>query len=422
VNRSVAWWFVGVAAGLAFLAGCSSSTAVESRQASPVATTVKSAPPTVASTTSPPTAAPTTASTTTSTAAPLTAAECVSSIDLEIRLGQLLFPIVEQREFAAATELAAAGLIAGVVVLGAPDASITDQIAVLQIESLIGPSIVAVDEEGGRVQRLQALVGVKPSARSVATTLTPAQAREASEDYANAVGELGFTMILAPVLDLDVGSYIRDRSFGADPEVVTEYGLAVADGILDANLTPTVKHFPGHGRATDSHLGLPILPPLSELRGSDLLPFAAAAERGDLPIMVAHLVVPGLTGDEPASLSEAAVTGLLRGELGFDGLVMTDAFNMDAISLTRGNAAAAELAIRAGVDLAMLGRLADVEPTIAGLLEAVETGRLDEARVDESFLRVLKQKGLGVCDLPAELAPAIRCQGIEAGGCTLANG
>ncbi len=181
-----------------------------------------------------------------------------------------------------------------------------------------------------------------------------------------------------------------------------------------------VKHFPGHGRGVDSHTGLPELPPLAELQ-ADLVPFRAAAEAG-LPIMVGHLVVPDLTGDEPASMSPEAISGLLRTELGFDGLVMTDALNMDAVTATRSGDEAAERALAAGADLAMLGRLADVEPTLDRLLAAVVEERLEIDTLNRSFLRVLDAKGVTACDLPADVAPAIRCDGVTTGGCALVVG
>jgi beta-N-acetylhexosaminidase len=219
------------------------------------------------------------------------------------------------------------------------------------------------------------------------------------------------------VLDLDNGGFIGDRSFGEDVDLVTNYGFATADGIIAAGLTPVAKHFPGHGRGADSHTGLPTLPDLDTLRDSDLVPFIRAIDRGDIPIMIGHLVIPGLTNDKPATLSPKAIDGLLRGELGFDGLVMTDALNMDAISATTNNADAAEQALMAGVDLAMLGQLSDVEPTVAQLIDAVRSGRLEEATVNESFLRVAKHRGIELCSLPAALLPAIGCRS-GVGGCS----
>ena len=135
---------------------------------------------------------------------------------------------------------------------------------------------------------------------------------------------------------------------------------------------------------------------------SDLVPFVEAIERGDLPIMVGHLVVEGLTGDEPASISAEAIDGLLRTELGFDGLVMTDALNMDAISTTLNNAEAAEQSLAAGVDLIMLGSVADTNLTIEGVLDAVENGRITEQSISESFARVMSTRGIDPCALTSD--------------------
>lgn len=364
------------------------------------------------------TAEPTTTTPTTTTTIPVRSAlDCASDVALEVRLGQLLFPVVVQGELDAASDLAERGLIGGVVILGNPTASIADDIAEFQRRSMVSPSIVAVDEEGGRVQRLDALVGAIPSAREVAAQLTVSQARALARDHAANVAALGFTMNLAPVVDLDNGGFIQDRSFGADVDVVSDYAFATADGIREGGLTPVVKHFPGHGRGTDSHTGLPTLPDLDTLRESDLVPFVRAIDRGDLPIMVGHLVVPGLTNGQPATLSSEAIDGLLRTELEFDGLVMTDAFNMDAIADMMNNAEAAEQSLIAGVDLVMLGSLADAEATVAQLSRAVQAGRLDEQTVNESFLRVLEEREIGLCSLPPSLLPAIGCQP-EVGGCS----
>ena len=126
--------------------------------------------------------------------------------------------------------------------------------------------------------------------------------------------------------------------------------------------------------------------------------------------MIGHLVVPGLTGDRPATLSSAAVDGLLRGELGFDGLVMTDALNMAAIAATTTNAQAAELSIDAGVDLIMLGSLNAVEGTVARLSDAVANGRLSEDQINSSLLRVLDERQIEICGFPQDFLPAIGCE------------
>jgi len=175
--------------------------------------------------------------------------------------------------------------------------------------------------------------------------------------------------VFGPVLDVGSAPGIESRSFGSDPEVVATYGRAVAEGLIEADVMPVFKHFPGHGRATaDSHLELPSTPPLAELRTLDLLPYAELL--GDpvlgqkASVMVAHLSVPGLSEDVPTSLSPETVNGLLRTEFGFGGIVFTDALNMGAIVDTYGRLEALELALQAGADIAILGSLADLTPSL----------------------------------------------------------
>lgn len=341
----------------------------------------------------------TTIATTTTTEAVAPALACVDGISLEHQIGQLMFPVLVQSELGTAADLAGQGLLGGVVVLGAPSASITQEIAAYQAESLFGEGIIAVDEEGGRVQRLNSLTSTLPSAGLVGSSFTLEEAVTLAQEHAAAIGELGFTMNLAPVVDLNNGGFIGDRSFGADPAAVTDFAFATADGILAAGLDPVVKHFPGHGRGIDSHTGLPIIPGVDVLRDSDLVPFAAAIERGDLPIMVGHLVVEGLTGDDPASISSAAIDGLLRTEMGFDGLVMTDALNMDAIANSLSNPQAAVRSLVAGVDLIMLGSVAETAVTVDQVVAAVGDGRITEESIAESFIRVMETRDIDPCSL-----------------------
>ena len=149
----------------------------------------------------------------------------------------------------------------------------------------------------------------------------------------------------------------------------------------------------------DSHTGLPIIPGVDVLSGSDLVPFAAAIERGDLPIMVGHLVVEGLTGDDPASISSAAIDGLLRTEMGFDGLVMTDALNMDAIANDLNNPEAAVRSLAAGVDLIMLGSISDTAITVDQVVAAVANGEITEGSIAQSFIRVMETRDIDPCSL-----------------------
>ena len=411
-----AMWCTGVmrtlvvAGALALLAGgCGSP-----QEASPVATTLVTTTtpvphPTAVSTTSttptPPNSTTstttTTMSTTTTTSRPPgpTAIECVGELPIGLRVGQVLLPVVDQAGLAVIADLAGRGLVAGAVVIGSPGDGFPAAVAAVQEASATGPVVIAVDEEGGTVQRFGALLGELPSAARMGA-MSIGDVRELARERAVAIGALGVTVNLAPVLDVGSGPGIGTRSFSDDPMVVSTHGLAFAEGILDGGLVPVAKHFPGHGRANaDSHDEVATTPPLDELRLVDLLPF------GVLPagaaVMVGHLVVPGLTDGLPASLSAAAVTGILRDELGFDGVVLTDDLAMGAVAQMIDVPTAARLALIAGADLLMVGPHENVVPAAWSLMAALDDGSLDERWLDEAVERVLAMRGVDPCTLVA---------------------
>jgi len=327
---------------------------------------------------------------------------CTSGLSLETQLGQTLMPAFDWQELPLAMGPLSSGLIGGVVVLGSPPAEVSELIASLRAQASVYP-LFAVDEEGGRVQRLRNALGRIPAASTQALENTPTALRELIAAHGRGVRSLGFDMNFAPVLDVGGGPGIGDRAYGNEPALVTEYGLAVVAGLSDADLVSVVKHFPGHGRASvDSHIDLATTPPLAELTLVDLEPFRAAIDAGVTAVMVGHLDVPGLTDGMPASLSPAAVSGLLRGELGFEGLVVSDALDMGAITLRWSTAEAVELALNAGVDLLLLGNADELEQIHAGVRAAVETGRLAERRVSEAAARVFATKQLNPCVVLAE--------------------
>ena len=309
----------------------------------------------------------------------------------------MLLPVVDQGGLAEVGALAERGLVGGAVVIGRPDEGISKAIADLQATSPTGPLVIAVDEEGGTVQRLEGLLGRLASAYGL-TELEPRQVQVVLADRAEAMAGLGFTVDLAPVLDVGAGPGIGSRSFGDDPGVVVTYGRAFAEGILEGGLVPVAKHFPGHGRAdADSHLELPATPPLEELRKVDLVPWR------DLPdgtaVMVGHLDVPGLTDGMPASLSAEAISGLLRDELGFDGVVFTDDLAMGAIEEVATLPKAAVMALAAGADLLITGGVDDVIPVAWEIVTALDDGRLGDDRLDEAVERVFALRGVDPCTL-----------------------
>jgi beta-N-acetylhexosaminidase len=263
------------------------------------------------------------------------------------------------------------------------------------------PLAVSVDEEGGRVQRLTSLIDGQPSPRVLAKTHTPQEVHDIALKHGTAMKKLGFTIDFAPVVDVTEEAddeVIGDRSFGSDPVKVTEYAGAYAQGLRDAGILPVLKHFPGHGHGSgDSHLGDVTTPPLAELQTDDLIPYRTLTTTAPVAVMVGHLEVPGLTTDQPTSLTPA-VYGLLRsggyGGPPFDGPVFTDDLSsMKAISDHFGVPDAALRALQAGADVALWVTTDQVPAVLDRLESAVNAGELDRKQVDASVLRLAGFKG-----------------------------
>jgi beta-N-acetylhexosaminidase len=259
------------------------------------------------------------------------------------------------------------------------------------------PLEIAVDEEPGRIARLAGLVATAPPARQVGR-LSPAQVFQYGLRIGHDLAALGVTTDLAPVLDITdaaPSSVIGDRSFGSDPTSVSRAAVAFMLGLTKGGVRTVGKHFPGHGEsAIDSHRALPVVDvTASRLEAWDLAPYRAAIKDGLPAVMVGHLLVRRLDPQRPASLSPAVVTGLLRDRLGFNGLVVSDALEMDAIARSWPLATAAELAIGAGVDQVIVWREYTQIPQVLDRLErAVRSGRLAPDRVRAAFLHVQQFK------------------------------
>ncbi|MGJ7439983.1 glycoside hydrolase family 3 N-terminal domain-containing protein [Aquipuribacter sp. MA13-6] len=258
--------------------------------------------------------------------------------------------------------------------------------------------LVAVDDEGGRVQRLDALAGDLPSAKELGV-LTPPQVRALAEERGRALADVGVTVDFAPVVDLGGqadGEVIGDRAFAESADDVAADAGAFADGLRAAGVLPTLKHFPGHGRADgDSHVSRVTTPPWSELLERDVVPYRVLPEEGEVAVMVGHLDVPGLSSspDVPSSL-DPAVYDALRGEVGFEGLVVTDDLsNMRAVRDGFGQLEAARRALQAGADMALLVAPEDLGDLLDELEVEVAEGRLDEDRVVSAAGAVLRAKG-----------------------------
>ncbi len=265
------------------------------------------------------------------------------------------------------------------------------------------PLAVSVDEEGGRVSRLKKLIGPAPSAKELAQTKTPDEVYALELDRGRQMRAKGITVDFAPVVDVvsDAAddSVIGNRSFGSDPEKVTAFAGAYAQGLRDAGVLPVLKHFPGHGHGSgDSHKGGVTTPPLAELQGNDLVPYRTLTKAKPVGVMVGHLDVPGLTGDDPASLSRAAVqllrTGIGYGAAPFDGPVFSDDLSsMAAISDRFGVSEAVLRTLQAGTDVALWVTTDEVPAVLDRLGKALAAGDLKMPDVDASVQRVAAMKG-----------------------------
>lgn len=327
-------------------------------------------------------------------------ADVVAAMAPRDRLAQRLMVGVDAADPRGAAEDVRATQVGGVFLGGNATALLTDQaLRGVQAMSRI-PLAVAVDDEGGRVQRLDDLDGELPSARAMARNRTPAQVRELGEQRGREQRARGITMNLAPTVDVTGRSAaIGDRAFADDPATVGAYAGAFAEGQRAAGVYTVLKHFPGHGRAAgDSHAGRVTTPPLADMRTTDLRPYAellgpgGALADGRTGVLVGHLDVPGLTEDLPSSLTPA-VYALLRDEIGFDGLVLTDDLGaMDAITDEFTLPEAVERALAAGADMALWSSGGRITPVLDRLEQALAAGRLDATAHEAAVARILAAK------------------------------
>jgi beta-N-acetylhexosaminidase len=265
-----------------------------------------------------------------------------------------------------------------------------------------GDPVIAIDEEGGDVTRVAYADGSPyPGNAALGAVDDVSLTRAVYQAIGSDLAVLGINFNLAPcadVLSAADSPAVGTRSFGADTGLVSRHTAAAVAGLQGAGVAACTKHFPGHGRTrTDSHLAVATIEGgLAELRQRDLPPFMAAIRAGTIAVMPSHLRVPELTGDLPATVSAAALTGLLRGELGFTGVIVSDALEMRATRDSFGVPGAAVLAVAAGIDLVCLGRDSDQDEYLAvrsALVDAVRDGTIDGERLEEAADRVARLRG-----------------------------
>lgn len=333
-----------------------------------------------------------------------TCAPMVAALSPRDRLAQRLMVGVDASDPAGAAQIVRDSQVGGVFLGGNATALLrNDRMQALQDASRT-PLAVAVDEEGGRVQRIDELDGDIPSARQMAASRTPEQVREIARERAGQLRARGVTWNLAPSVDVSDqprASVIGDRSFSDDPETATRYARAWAEGQQAGGVYGVLKHFPGHGSGSgDSHQGSVSTPPLAELQQRDLAPYAALVGPGRpldgrIGVMLGHLEVPGLTADgNPASIDPAAYR-LLREQYRFDGVVMTDDLGaMKAITDRYGLAEATVRALSAGSDIALFSNVTAAGPLLDSAERALGDGRITPEANDAATARVLESKGL----------------------------
>lgn len=262
------------------------------------------------------------------------------------------------------------------------------------------PLFVSIDEEGGLVSRLQNNAGmgmtITPSASIIGSTEDAENAYQVGKVLGLELNALGFNMNFAPVADVNTNpdnKVIGDRAFSSDPLIVGEMVVQEAKGLEEQGVAAVAKHFPGHGdTSTDTHTGAVFVEHDRErLVKIELVPFQKVIDNNISGIMVAHIALPNVTGtEEPASLSQEVITQVLREDMQYDGIVITDALNMGAISDLYESDEACVKALQAGVDILLMP--ADFELGYQGVLKALSEGNLTMERIDQSVARILSLK------------------------------
>ena len=271
---------------------------------------------------------------------------------------------------------------------------------IAEIRKLNGSPLLAIDEEGGRIARIANNenfdVPKYESMAAIAESGDPSEAYKAAFTIGSYVKEYGFDIDYAPVADVNTNPeniVIGPRAFSDDPETAAEFVVSYLNGLDSAGVIGTLKHFPGHGDVkTDTHSGYAETNKTwEEMLKCEMIPFKAGIEAGAQMIMTAHIAAPKVTGDDlPATLSSVILQDKLRGELGFKGIIVTDAMDMGAITTQFGNAEAAIKSIQAGVDVVLCSK--DFTQVFDAVVKAVEKGDIKETRIDESVKRILELK------------------------------
>jgi len=329
----------------------------------------------------------------------------INNMNLEEKIAQMMFVGLNGKSLSEQeAEMLRTEHVGGVILLGG---NIQNQEQLLEYVTNIkkasensGPPLMrGVDDEGGRVSRIPESIVNFPSNQFIGDQADASLSHEIGELLAQKAKVFGFNVNFAPVLDINnnpQNTVIGDRSFGSTPEKVSKLGIATMKGIKSEKVIPVVKHFPGHGNTlVDSHKQLPkVDKSMVDIKSEEIVPFRKAINEGTEMVMVAHILYSAIDQEYPATLSERVITGLLRDDMGFEGVVITDDMSMGAITQNYGMEEAAVLSIGAGADMFMLTSSGNgnYERVKNALKEAVEKGVITEGSLNASVKRVLKVK------------------------------
>lgn len=260
------------------------------------------------------------------------------------------------------------------------------------------PVFISIDEEGGRVNRLAKNIKTFESAKSIGDKGDIKYAYENGKEIGKTLKEHKINMNFAPVLDIYSNSkntVIGDRAFGNNEKIVETMGISTMQGLKDEEVIPVIKHFPGHGDTeVDSHIGLPVVEKsIDQLYDFEFVPFKKAIESGADAVMVSHILMKQIDDKNPATLSYDLITGILRNDMKFSNIIITDDMCMKAITNRLSVEEASIKSIKAGSDIVLIGSdISKTKSVIEKIKLAVERNEISEKRIDESVYRILKLK------------------------------
>ena len=331
------------------------------------------------------------------------AAKIVSKMSLQEKIGQMIIAGFSGTTLNEETkDLIQNKRIGGVIFYSNNIESITQTVTLLNDIKAINeqnktPLFLSIDQEGGRVSRLPGSLKTIPTNELIGNVNEPKFSYGIGKIIGNELKQFGFNLDYAPVMDVNSNPdnpVIGDRSFSSNPNVVKKLGVETMKGLQSEDIVTVIKHFPGHGdTSVDSHLQLPkVNKSVEDLKKTELIPFKGAIEEGVDMVMIAHILLPQLD-DKPASLSPKIINGLLRNQMGYEGVVITDDMTMKAITNHYGIEQASVDSIKAGSDLILVAHNYNkVVAVMKTIKAAVENGEISEERINESVERIIELK------------------------------